>query len=49
MFARSPRCGTGYGQEQDQRHALAAGIDQILTRPVHDEMLQALIDTAITP
>jgi PAS domain S-box-containing protein len=39
---------TGYGQEQDKRHAVAAGIDQHLTKPVDDTVLATLIDAAGT-
>jgi CheY-like chemotaxis protein len=37
---------TGYGQASDKRAAMAAGFDQHLTKPVDDEVLEALIDTA---
>jgi CheY-like chemotaxis protein len=37
---------TGYGQAPGKRDAIAAGIDQHLTKPVNDEVLEALIDTA---
>lgn len=37
---------TGYGQAPDKREAIAAGIDQHLTKLVKDEVLEALIDTA---
>jgi two-component system, sensor histidine kinase len=39
---------TGYGQEQDRRQAMAAGIDRHLAKPVNDEVLQALIEMAGT-
>jgi DNA-binding NtrC family response regulator len=39
---------TGYGQEQDRRQAMAAGIDRYLAKPVNDEVLQALIEMAGT-
>ncbi|NYE59520.1 signal transduction histidine kinase [Duganella sp. 1224] len=34
---------TGYGQEQDRRHALAAGFDALLVKPVDHERLAALL------
>jgi len=37
---------TSYGQASDKRAAMAAGFDQHLTKPVDDEVLEALIDTA---
>jgi CheY-like chemotaxis protein len=37
---------TGYGQASDKRAAMAAGFDQHRTKPVDDEVLEALIDTA---
>ena len=37
---------TGYGQASDKRAAMAVGFDQHLTKPVDDEVLEALIDTA---
>ena len=36
---------TGYGQAPDTRNAMGAGIDQHLTKPVNDEVLEALIET----
>jgi len=37
---------TGYGQEQDKRNAKAAGIDHHLTKPVDEEVLASLIESA---
>jgi CheY-like chemotaxis protein len=37
---------TGYGREQDKHDARAAGIDHHLTKPVNDEVLEALIEGA---
>jgi PAS domain S-box-containing protein len=37
---------TGYGREQDQRKAKAAGFDYHLTKPVDDEALSLLIEGA---
>jgi CheY-like chemotaxis protein len=37
---------TGYGRTQDRERALAAGFDQHVTKPVHAETLQRLLDEA---
>ncbi len=37
---------TGYGQDSDKQHALAAGFDEHLTKPVKIERLQALLKRA---
>jgi two-component system CheB/CheR fusion protein len=37
---------TGYGREQDQRKAMAAGFHYHLTKPVDDEALSLLIDAS---
>jgi PAS domain S-box-containing protein len=34
---------TGYGQEEDRRHALAVGFDEHLTKPVRFDALQRLV------
>jgi CheY-like chemotaxis protein len=39
---------TGYGQEQDKRQARRAGFDHHLTKPVDENMLELLIDEALT-
>ena len=37
---------TGWGQEQDQRRAYAAGFDHHVTKPVEPEALESLIASA---
>ena len=37
---------TGWGQEQDQRRAYAAGFDHHVTKPAEPDVLEALIDSA---
>ena len=38
---------TGWGQEQDQRRAYAAGFDHHVTKPVEPDVLEALIASAV--
>ena len=37
---------TGWGQEEDRQHALAAGFDHHLTKPMDPRMLQPLLESA---
>jgi CheY-like chemotaxis protein len=39
---------TGFGQERDKVQARLAGFDHHLTKPVDENMLQRLIDSALT-
>lgn len=39
---------TGYGQQEDQRHALDAGFDLHLTKPIEPAALQKLLGTQET-
>jgi two-component system CheB/CheR fusion protein len=39
---------TGYGQEKDKRQAHTAGFDHHLTKPVDENVLEMLIDKALT-
>jgi two-component system, sensor histidine kinase len=38
---------TGYSQEQDKHHALQAGFDHHLTKPVDEDALERLINEAL--
>jgi signal transduction histidine kinase/ActR/RegA family two-component response regulator len=40
---------TGWGQERDRRLALEAGFDHHITKPMHPEHIQALIETGRVP
>jgi CheY-like chemotaxis protein len=35
---------TGYGQEDDRKHALAAGFDHHLVKPIDTRKLMAILD-----
>jgi CheY-like chemotaxis protein len=38
---------TGWGQEEDERRALAAGFDRHVTKPAEPELLESLIASAV--
>jgi CheY-like chemotaxis protein len=39
---------TGYGQERDKHHAQQAGFDHHLTKPVDENVLESLINEALS-
>ena len=40
---------TGWGQEQDQQRAYAAGFDYHVTKPAEPDALESLIASAVVP